>query len=494
MEDEFRGYLSCGDFSRGLVHVRCGSCGDAMAVSFSCKGRGLCPSCAGRRMAGSAAHLVDRVLPSVPVRQYVLAFPYELSGLAATRPEVLSALSRLFWESVRGRYEAWSKGAGLAASTRVETGAVTGVHRAGASLNVHVHFHLLCLDGVYVEDAEDEGALRFEPAPAPTREELVRLLARIHARVMTWLRRRGLLRDEAEAHASTARRELSAAEAVATAGMQRGSLVTVRDAHGVAEDDDASLASAPPPRATDAVTHERFNLHASVSLAASDDRGRERLCRYLNRPSFSLARLRVRRDGMVSYRVKKASRGRVTERVMTPMETLARLAAMVPPPRYPLLRFHGVLAPRHRWRARVVPRPPSSSRASGCGAKGMMVVAETTTPPPSRPAREKGDGRAALMVAAPVSTSTLVATGRAQQVAPNVLSLTHWDRILDGELYATSSRLDWRTLLKRTFEVDLRVCVRCGGRLEVRALVTDPASIAKLLTGLRRPRAPPAAA
>ena len=43
-------------------------------------------------MAGSAAHLVDRVLPSVPLRQYVLAFPYELSGLAATRPEVLAAL------------------------------------------------------------------------------------------------------------------------------------------------------------------------------------------------------------------------------------------------------------------------------------------------------------------------------------------------------------------------------------------------------------------
>ena len=99
---------------------------------------------------------------------------------------------------------------------------------------------------------------------------------------------------------------------------------------------------------TDAVTHERFNLHASVHLAAHDDLGRERLCRYLTRPAFSLARLRVRRDGNVSYRVKKATRGRVTQRVMTPVETLARLAAMVPPPRYPLLRFHGVLAPRHR--------------------------------------------------------------------------------------------------------------------------------------------------
>ncbi len=55
----------------------------------------------------------------------------------------------------------------------------------------------------------------------------------------------------------------------------------------------------------------------------------------------------------MAYRVKKASRHRVTERVMTPIEALARLAAIVPPPRYPLLRFHGIIAPRHRWRDRV---------------------------------------------------------------------------------------------------------------------------------------------
>ena len=94
--DEFQKYLTCGDFAEGFVHVQCTTCGDDMAVAFSCKVRGLCPSCAGRRMAGSAAHLVDRLLPSVAVRQYVLAFPYELSGLAATRPEVLAALSRIF--------------------------------------------------------------------------------------------------------------------------------------------------------------------------------------------------------------------------------------------------------------------------------------------------------------------------------------------------------------------------------------------------------------
>jgi hypothetical protein len=35
---------------------------------FSCKGRGVCPSCNGRHMAKTAAHLVDYVIQPVPVR------------------------------------------------------------------------------------------------------------------------------------------------------------------------------------------------------------------------------------------------------------------------------------------------------------------------------------------------------------------------------------------------------------------------------------------
>jgi hypothetical protein len=109
--------------------------------------------------------------------------------------------------------------------------------------------------------------------------------------------------------------------------------------------------------------------------------------------------------------------------------------------------------------------------------------------------RETGDGRAAFVLDAPtITTASLTTTGAAQHVAPHVLSLAHWDRLLEGELYATSSRLYWRTLLKRTFEVDLRVCVGCGGRLTMRAVVTDPAAVRKMLDALRRPRAPPAAA
>ncbi len=62
------------------------------------------------------------------------------------------------------------------------------------------------------------------------------------------------------------------------------------------------------PRDSDAVD-ERFNLHAAVTLDADDDVGRERRCRYLMRPAFSLSRIQMRRDGNVSYRVKKLGSG-----------------------------------------------------------------------------------------------------------------------------------------------------------------------------------------
>ncbi len=93
------------------------------------------------------------------------------------------------------------------------------------------------------------------------------------------------------------------------------------------------------------------------------------------------------------------------------------------------------------------------------------------------------------------STSTLLATGEASQVAPNILSIAHWGPASSAA--SSTHRFlawDWATLLRRTFDVDVKSCAACGGRMTVRAVVTDPASIAKLLRALQRPRAPPVAA
>ena len=83
---ELAALLDCGILARGFARVRCKGCGDDLLVAFSCKGRGICPSCGGRRMADTAAHLVDRVLPRVPVRQWVsLPFIAPTSAIPKTR-------------------------------------------------------------------------------------------------------------------------------------------------------------------------------------------------------------------------------------------------------------------------------------------------------------------------------------------------------------------------------------------------------------------------
>ena len=69
VERELAAYLRCGILAHGFARVRCQTCRDEIVVAFSCKSRGICPSCTARRMANTAAHLVTRVLPRAPYRQ-----------------------------------------------------------------------------------------------------------------------------------------------------------------------------------------------------------------------------------------------------------------------------------------------------------------------------------------------------------------------------------------------------------------------------------------
>jgi ribosomal protein S27E len=66
VQREFEDYLKCGRLEHGFLRVRCESCHAERLVAFSCKRRGFCPSCGARRMAESAALLVDEVLPEQP--------------------------------------------------------------------------------------------------------------------------------------------------------------------------------------------------------------------------------------------------------------------------------------------------------------------------------------------------------------------------------------------------------------------------------------------
>ncbi|MBI3454477.1 MAG: transposase zinc-binding domain-containing protein, partial [Candidatus Rokubacteria bacterium] len=128
---EFEAYLTCGILGHGLLRLRCERCGDTTVVAFSCKGRAFCPSCGGRRMSELAAHLVDHVLPHVPIRQWVFTVPvpvrYQLAFDAALTRAVLRVFVRTVFSWLRQR----AARRGIIAG---RCGAVTAIQRFGGAL------------------------------------------------------------------------------------------------------------------------------------------------------------------------------------------------------------------------------------------------------------------------------------------------------------------------------------------------------------------------
>ena len=104
-----------------------------------------------------------------------------------------------------------------------------------------------------------------------------------------------------------------------------------------------------------------FSLHAAVRCAADDRKALEQLCRYITRPALANERVQTNAAGQVVLKLKTAWRDGTTHLVMSPLEFMQRLAALVPRPRRHLIRFHGVLAPNAKLRAQVVPQEPSPS-------------------------------------------------------------------------------------------------------------------------------------
>jgi hypothetical protein len=102
VKDEFEAYLECGILAHGFLRVRCAECAHEKLVAFSCKRRGFCPSCGARRMAETAAVLVDRVIPRVPVRQWVLSFPIPLRILLAAHPGLLTPVLGIVHRVITG--------------------------------------------------------------------------------------------------------------------------------------------------------------------------------------------------------------------------------------------------------------------------------------------------------------------------------------------------------------------------------------------------------
>ncbi len=188
------------------------------------------------------------------------------------------------------------------------------------------------------------------------------------------------------------------------------------------------------------------SLHANVSVPAGDRRRLERLCRYIARPPVSTERLSKLGDGRLLYRLKRRWRDGTTHVVFQPLELVEKLAAVVPPPRIHVIRYHGVLAPR-----------------AGCRRE---VVGALKSNPATVNVKDPRDG-----------ANDCVHAPRRWMFAARWLAAPR------------------AKLMQRVFAIDVLECPRCGGKMKILATIHPPEATAAILEsrGLS-PRAPPPSA
>ena len=138
--------VKCGIFAHGFLRLGCDSCPHQMLLAFSCKKRGFCPSCAGRRMAETAAHLVEQVIPWVSTRQWVVSVPIPLRYWMAASTSLLAQVHTIIRRTIHQYYVNQAVQLGHPRE-QVQAGSITFLQRFGSSLNLNLHYHLIVLEG-----------------------------------------------------------------------------------------------------------------------------------------------------------------------------------------------------------------------------------------------------------------------------------------------------------------------------------------------------------
>jgi hypothetical protein len=249
-----------------------------------------------------------------------------------------------------------------------------------------------------------------------------------------------------------------------------------------------------------------FSLHANAHVHPNDRTGLERLLRYAGRPPLSLERLEERPDGKIVVQLKRAWKGGESHLAFTPLEFLARLASIVPPPRRHQVRYLGVFSSHSKVRSLVVPvtapeteerrerRSPcqasKSPRAPGVDAASNAMESVSAVPAP-----EPQEGGSA-----PSRPGSLVSrgptAGSKYQPDSDPIFAEVWPPPSAQAVEPATvleRRLDWAALLQRVFAVDVMTCANCGGNMRIIAFLTKPDVVQAVLAHLQLPTTPPPA-
>ena len=272
--------------------MRCPDCAQEYLLAFSCKTRDLCPSCAAKRSAATAALLADEVFQPVGHAQWVLTVPKMLRPYFLHHRELLGPLARAAWQTALEMIRA------AAADDELQPGMVGVVQTAGDLANWHPHVHALVSRGGWTRDWQWVGVPYVD-------ERSAELLFR--HKVLRLLQDEGLLSEE-----------------------RTNLLLSWR--------------------------HTGFSVHTQVRVEPEDSQALERLTRYILRSPVSLERMRWNGVGDVRYRRKSGHDGAGpfagAEETFDPLDFLARVIMHIPAPRRHLVRYYGAYSNAARGRRR----------------------------------------------------------------------------------------------------------------------------------------------
>jgi Putative transposase/Transposase zinc-binding domain len=360
VQREFHDYLQCGVLAHGFLRLGCDTCHKELLLAFSCKRRGFCPSCAGRRMAQTAAHLVEQVIPWVPTRQWVVSVPVPLRYWMAASQELTAQVHTIIRTTI-GRYYVNQVVTRGVPRDKVQPGSVTFIQRFGSAINVNLHFHCVFLEGVYLDRTEAGLTPRFVTGEPPTDADIAAVITKISHRVIRKLRQLGYLEAGLDAAVATGYDPLrdDAPELARTmaASVQQRLAFGERTGQQVRRISSGFGAEGEAPRRTGprCASVKGFSLHANTQVPAHRRDQLERLIRYTARGAVSLERLAQDANGDLVYTFTHPWSDGTTGIRLSPVELLEKLAALVPLPRVHLVRYGGCLAPHSHLRGAIIP-------------------------------------------------------------------------------------------------------------------------------------------
>jgi hypothetical protein len=293
IDKEFQQYIQCGILAHGFACAHCHDCHQDFLIAFSCKGRGICPSCNTRRMVETAAHLIENLMPAVSMRQWVISFPKRIRHYLQT-DAILQKVLRIVVDEVRKKI--------IACSPKIigaQFGAISFIQRFGTTLNFHPHFHLVVTDGVF--EIKEKSFQFHEASLAP--DDIADTQDNIRKRVLALFAKRSWIEND--------------------------------EVEKMLENKNSG-----------------FSLDAKVRIESWDRQGLERLIKYCARPCFASENLRWN-GPWLTYRLPKITHTGKTFIQLDPLEFIDKIAAFIPSPRRHRHHYHGVFAPNAPLRQRV---------------------------------------------------------------------------------------------------------------------------------------------